>query len=526
MFKSDYDQIIRENFDLTDRYTRRYIATLEDAGQEQLLSALSSALYDKIVTKVDDIDFGTIPLSRGDITKVEGFAGTEECLSIIRRIVLEYKQNPAVVDVVLTSIQNIKDRRSLFIKAYGLNVELPMLIYNTIVLAIERSTSLMIATSIEYIKDPVSSSPKAALDKVAYQKTMDDLLFKQLVSFNNMCHNKSLDKTLDQVMKHPIFKEDVAMQYDVIAPVVEDPENGTDAIENPVDDNPFTSDDTVEPAVNKEPELTGDTEIPAANEFPEDVPATTPEDEKCCGATGSSDETCGTTPADETCGAKECNLPGATEPTVEEDDIDLDTPIVPNEVPTEEEITDDQTEEENIPTVVPSDDVTDSKAVISEDENDETNNPITVSGDTTEPVEEFAITGTAIAATIGAIMASPAIIKGAGWVITHLIEMLRSIIYTVYYAELKFADCLAVQADLIEANANELKYSDSTDLTPEQKEKTIKKQMKWVEKLRKWSNKFSIDQKKATNDANKDIQKDSKEKKTISKNQYGDDSIF
>lgn len=524
MFKSDYDQIIRENFDLTDRYTRRYIATLEDAGQEQLLSALSSALYDKIVTKVDDIDFDTIPLSRGDITKVEGFSGTEECLSIIRRIVLEYKQNPAVVDVVLTSIQNIKDRRSLFIKAYGLNVELPMLIYNTIVLAIERSTSLMIATSIEYIKDPVSSSPKAALDKVAYQKTMDDLLFKQLISFNNMCHNGSLDKTLDQVMKHPVFKEDVAMQYNAIAPIAEDPENGTDAIENPVDDNPFTTDDTVEPAVNKEPEvpvaepeLTGDTEVPAANEFPEDVPEETTPDEKCenpCAAT-----------ADETCGTDECNLPGATVPTVEEDDIDIDTPIVPNEVPAEEEITDDQTEEENIPTVVPSDDVTDSKSVISEeDESDETNNPIQVSGDKTEPVEEFA--GVTIAATVGAILSAPMILKTAGWVITHLIEMIRSIIYTVYYTELKFSDYLSIQADLIEANANELKYSDSTDLTPEQKEKSVKKQMKWVDRLRKWSNKFAIDQKKSTNNANRDIQKDSKEKKTIAKNQNGDDSIF
>ena len=34
----------------------------------------------------------------------------------------------------------------------------------------------MIATCIEYIKDPTSSSPKAALNKVAYQRTMDDVI--------------------------------------------------------------------------------------------------------------------------------------------------------------------------------------------------------------------------------------------------------------------------------------------------------------------------------------------------------------
>ena len=64
ILKRDYDQIIRENFDLSDKYTRQYIVTLEDAQQEQLIDALSAALYDKIVAKVDEIDFGTIPKSR------------------------------------------------------------------------------------------------------------------------------------------------------------------------------------------------------------------------------------------------------------------------------------------------------------------------------------------------------------------------------------------------------------------------------------------------------------------------------
>ena len=199
MFKSEYDKIIRENFDLSDRYTRQYIATLEDAGQEQLLNTLSSAMYDNIVAKVDEIDFGTIPMSRGDITKVEGFEKTMQCLDIIRRLVIEYKQSTGVVDVVISAIQNVKDRKAIFIKSYVLNVELPMLIYNSIVMSIERFVCLLIATCIEYIKDPMSSSPKAALNKVAYQRTMDDVMFKQLISFNNMCANGSLDKVIDAV---------------------------------------------------------------------------------------------------------------------------------------------------------------------------------------------------------------------------------------------------------------------------------------------------------------------------------------
>ena len=93
MYMNDQDRFFRENLDFSDRYTCHYVATLEDAGKEELLSALSSALYDKIVAKVDDIDFGTIPLSRGDITKVEKFDDTEECLVIIKKLIQEYRQD-------------------------------------------------------------------------------------------------------------------------------------------------------------------------------------------------------------------------------------------------------------------------------------------------------------------------------------------------------------------------------------------------------------------------------------------------
>ena len=220
MLQNEYNQIFRENFDYSDNYTRQFIAraAVTEDGNDQLLNALSASLYDSIVSKVDEIDFGTIPLSRGDITKVEGFGKTMECLRIIRELVLQYKQDVTAVDVVLSAIQNTMDRKALFIKGYALNAELPMLLYNLIVLAIERSTSLMIATCIQFISDPSSNTPKKALDKVAYQRTMDDVMFQQLGSYNAMCNKKTIDKILDNSMK--AVKEDVEFEYDVVAPIM------------------------------------------------------------------------------------------------------------------------------------------------------------------------------------------------------------------------------------------------------------------------------------------------------------------
>ena len=565
MLKSEFDQLIKEHFDLTDATTRRYIVSLEDAGQEQLLAALSSALYDKIVSKVDDIDFGTIPMSRGDITKVDGFSGTEECITIIRRLVVEYKADPSIVDVVITAIDNVKDRKSVFIKGFSLNSELVMMLYNMMVLSIERSVSLMIATSIEYIKDPKSTSPTAALNKVAYQRTMDDLLFRQLINFNNMCKDKTFDKIIDAAMKNPVH-EDATFMYGTQTAVDDCGNEPTPGVESdPVDQSALTPGNTVDlfgddtadatpvaaPEGPSDAELTGDTETPAPNEFPEDVPA---ENEP---PVNTSDDECGVCPSAGAGGVAPVNAPTAEE----EDPYALaDTQFSSDDV-------EDQTDYDNIPTVTPSDSVGSDDTAINEDEPEapapEADEevpaiPANVNADPNVPqespaeyepeVEQEAGIDTAIegikkganwlneklpmgvkvALSIAAVAAlTYGAFKGIGYLMTHtFIPFLRNLVYMHYYTKMKISDYLAVQADLIEANANDLQYSTDTSMDDTQKDKVIKRQLKWVAKLRDWSNKFAIDNKAANNATMKNISEDEKEKKKIGKNQDDDYSIF
>jgi hypothetical protein len=125
-----------------------------------------------------------------------------ECLNIIRRLVIEYKEDPAAVDTVLQAIENIRSRKAIFTRAYSLNVELPMVLYNLITMSIEQSVSFLIATCIQYIKDPASQDISAALDKVAYKNTMQNLLFEQLYKFNEACVGKQLDDVLSNIIKN------------------------------------------------------------------------------------------------------------------------------------------------------------------------------------------------------------------------------------------------------------------------------------------------------------------------------------
>ena len=197
----EIDKYLRENFDVTDSITRRTILEADDAERNQLLTALTSKLYDQIVEKVDDIDFGSIPRSRGDITKIENYPQLTECLSIMRGIIEQSKEDTAPVDMVQTAIENLKVRTKLFSKAFAIGVEMPVLLYNTIALACVSSVSFLIASCIEYIKNPGADTFEIALDRAAYHRTKDNLLFENLQAFNNGCKTGEIDQAMNGVIK-------------------------------------------------------------------------------------------------------------------------------------------------------------------------------------------------------------------------------------------------------------------------------------------------------------------------------------
>lgn len=196
-----YDEIFMEWFDINDEETRSTYVSVNEADKSQMIVSLTSRLYDKIMEKVDDIDYGSIPESRGDITKIENYESMMECLDILRNILIQYNQPTQPVDTVYTAIENIKVREKLFSRAFALGAELPIVLYNTIVLSIVSSISFLIAGCIEYIKNPGDDSYILSLDKAAYNRSSQNLLFEDLAKFNQACTRKEFDDALESVIK-------------------------------------------------------------------------------------------------------------------------------------------------------------------------------------------------------------------------------------------------------------------------------------------------------------------------------------
>jgi len=225
-------ELLREYMDYSDIQTVHQLSLLSEANQNQFLVSLTSKLYDKIREKATKIDFSSVEMSRGDITKIQNYRSMIECLDLMRRIVVEYKQDPAVVDEVLKADQNLRDRIRLFKKAFAIGSSLPILVYDTTALALVEATSFLITVCIEYVKDPAMETVQMAVDAAAYNKTRQNLLFTTLQEFNKSCANRSLDNALNLVMSQAVVNREAA-----------DMEDQTAEIEK---DHPFLSDDEIE----------------------------------------------------------------------------------------------------------------------------------------------------------------------------------------------------------------------------------------------------------------------------------------
>lgn len=199
-----FQSAMNEHFDIFDTQTRKVLLAVNEADQNKILLSLTSKLYDNIVEKIDDIDFGDIPYTKGDITKLPNYEKLSNCIDIMRQLVEHFKEDPTPINEIDNALENIKLRKPMFEKAFKLNIEMPVVIYNTMALAIISSISLMISACVEFIKAPTDESYIIALDRVAYVKTKEHLLFNNLKRFNRMCKTEEFDKAMEHIIKQNV----------------------------------------------------------------------------------------------------------------------------------------------------------------------------------------------------------------------------------------------------------------------------------------------------------------------------------
>lgn len=197
----EYMQIVNEIYDLSDYNTKKKVLFCNEAKKVVNVEHIVGNLYDHIKNNCDAIDFGSIPRSRGVVTRIENYKELVDCIGTIRDLVVAYNEDPKIVNTLSTVLDNVHQRERIFTKAYALNIEFPMMMYNTAVLSVVSGTSLLIGSCIEYIKNGHDSFI-TSFNKAAYIKSREGVLFQYAEQFNSLCANGTLDKLMDACVKN------------------------------------------------------------------------------------------------------------------------------------------------------------------------------------------------------------------------------------------------------------------------------------------------------------------------------------
>ena len=198
----EFKQIVSEYMDIIDYKTNTRLYNLDEAEQNTVLLSLTNKLYQMIVAKIDDVEKGDIPKSRGDITRLPKYNQLKECAKTLTSIFEQYKEDTAPIKVIENAIDNLEDNSDVFVQSYMAKVDFGIMIYESVTLAVIGSLSYMIACCIEYVKDPKNDGLTIVMDKTGVAKVKEHLLYENLVKFNEACRTNDIENALRPLIKN------------------------------------------------------------------------------------------------------------------------------------------------------------------------------------------------------------------------------------------------------------------------------------------------------------------------------------
>ena len=204
--RRDWDQYgkkaIAEYMNMYDNHTVEVLAAMNESEQNSLLLSLTNKLYGMIVNKIDSIDFGEIPNTRGDVTRLRHYDQLRECHKVLRQIFDQFRENDEPIDTIEFALDNLENHKELFVAGFAARAEFPMSVYKTMTLAVINATSFMIAVCIEYIKSPKQEGLEIVLNKTGIAKVKDHLVYESLKDFNEACRKGDVENALRPFVKN------------------------------------------------------------------------------------------------------------------------------------------------------------------------------------------------------------------------------------------------------------------------------------------------------------------------------------
>ena len=171
---------------------KKKVYSITEEAAVHIDNTMVSKLYDSALDK-KHVNFGTIPNSKGNITKFEGYTSMAETISCIKS--LNGNKTFPELEIVEKALDNIRGLAPQFELGFKLRKEFVILTYNTMVMTCVFATSSIISAYVNYVKNPAANTPVIDMSKDKPDKSAID----NLNSFNTTCARGDMQRILRSI---------------------------------------------------------------------------------------------------------------------------------------------------------------------------------------------------------------------------------------------------------------------------------------------------------------------------------------
>lgn len=181
---------------VVDKINYTKLLEAESNNPTPATSELLEKLYDSLLKK-SNIDYDTIPNSKGDVEKYHGYDTMREALRNIND--LSQKQlgkNIDEADVINMALDNIVALKQLYTRGFSLDKDFVILQYNSLVAACVTATSAVLRGYVDYLR-----SPDGDITIIPSKSVLDgNLLISNLRLFNKSVVSGEYHNTLNTII--------------------------------------------------------------------------------------------------------------------------------------------------------------------------------------------------------------------------------------------------------------------------------------------------------------------------------------
>ena len=208
---SEKDNLVLESLFVSDFQSRKKFESLSEAQKINLNRESVNVMLKNAAQKAAGLDYGDIPNTKGDFTKIKNyknFVGSLEGLNKLKRTNTELEE----LDIINQAHKNLLLNTENFKNGYKYDSDGIKMFYENICVALIMSTSYVISTYLQYVKN-IDGSYTIYLEKTKSSSVgLSTYMLKLLKKFNEMQQNGKLDVFFRKMLSKRELKN-IEMEY-------------------------------------------------------------------------------------------------------------------------------------------------------------------------------------------------------------------------------------------------------------------------------------------------------------------------